>query len=133
LFFICTSDPEINIRRVENRVRLGGHPVPRERIVARYRRTLDLLALAVLVARRTVLFDNSALVGYLANPQLPNPWRGLRPVGEIIQDRNHYKIAIETDAPVWVLDHMVKPMQEVADRSAGAISVTISPLDGRSG
>ena len=29
LYFICTSDPEINIRRVENRVSLGGHSVPR--------------------------------------------------------------------------------------------------------
>jgi len=73
LYFVCTSDPEINIRRIENRVRLGGHDVPQERVVATYRRTLELLPYAALVARRTVLFDNSAVVGYLASSLLPNP------------------------------------------------------------
>jgi predicted ABC-type ATPase len=63
IYFVCTSDPEINVRRVENRVSRGGHDVPHERIVARYWRTLELLPYAALVARRTVLFDNSALVG----------------------------------------------------------------------
>jgi predicted ABC-type ATPase len=48
LYFVCTSDPEINIRRVENRVRRGGHDVPHERIVARYWRTLELLPHAAL-------------------------------------------------------------------------------------
>jgi predicted ABC-type ATPase len=36
VYFVCTSDREINVKRVEHRVSLGGHDVPRERIVARY-------------------------------------------------------------------------------------------------
>jgi predicted ABC-type ATPase len=117
LYFVCTADPEINIRRVENRVRRGGHDVPHERIVARYRRTLKLLPYAALVARRTVLFDNSTLVGYLANSLSPNPKAGLRPVGEVVGDGKDYEIVLESDVPAWVLDHLVNPLVELERRS----------------
>jgi predicted ABC-type ATPase len=125
LYFVCTSDPEINIRRVENRVRRGGHDVPHERIVARYWRTLGLLPHAALVARRTVLFDNSALVGYLANPLLPNPKTGLRPVGELMRDGKDYEMTVEGDVPAWVFVHLIKPLDELARGSNGAITLTI--------
>lgn len=130
LYFVCTSDPEINIRRVENRVRTGGHDVPHERIVARYWRTLELLPHAALVARRSVLFDNSALVGYLANSLLPNPKSGLRPVAEVIRDRRNYEIMLESDVPAWVFEHLVKPLDELARGSNGAISLAIRQKDG---
>jgi predicted ABC-type ATPase len=130
IYFVCTSDPEINIRRVENRVSRGGHDVPHERIVARYWRTLELLPYAALVARRTVLFDNSALVGYLANSLLPNPKTGLRPVGEMIGDGKDYEIVLESDVPAWVLDHLVKPLVELVRRSDGGIGLAIRQKDG---
>jgi predicted ABC-type ATPase len=130
MYFVCTSDPEINIRRVENRVRRGGHDVPHERMVARYWRTLGLLPHAALVARRTVLFDNSALVGYLANTLLPNPKAGLRPVGEMIRDGKDYAIALESDVPAWVFDHLVKPLDQLARGSDGAITLTIDQKTG---
>ncbi|MGY3451655.1 zeta toxin family protein [Bradyrhizobium sp. USDA 4353] len=94
LYFVCTSDPEINVRRVENRVSLGGHAVPRDRIVARYWRSLNLLCHAALVANRTVLFDNSALVGYRANVLLPQPLNGLRPVCEMTGNGRDYAISL---------------------------------------
>jgi len=59
LYFIATEDPAINISRVDNRVKLGGHPVPHDKIVARYYRSLDLLADAVLYSDRAYIFDNS--------------------------------------------------------------------------
>jgi predicted ABC-type ATPase len=130
IYFVCTSDPEINVRRVENRVSRGGHDVPHERIVARYWRTLELLPYAALVARRTVLFDNSALVGYLANSLLPNPKTGLRPVGEMSGDGKDYEIVLESDVPAWVLDHLVKPLVELARRSDGGIGLAIRQKDG---
>jgi predicted ABC-type ATPase len=130
LYFVCTSDPEINIRRVENRVRRGGHDVPHERIVARYWRTLELLPHAALVARRTVLFDNSALVGYLANALLPDPKAGLRPVGEMIGDGKDYEITLESDVPAWVFEHLVKPLDQLARGSDGAITLTINQKTG---
>jgi predicted ABC-type ATPase len=59
LFFVSVENPEINIDRVDLRVRRGGHSVPHDRILARYRRTMALLPRAILAAERTVLFDNS--------------------------------------------------------------------------
>jgi hypothetical protein len=108
----------------------GGHDVPHERIVARYWRTLELLPYAALVARRIVLFDNSALVGYLANSLLPNPKTGLRPVGEMIGDGKDYEIVLESDVPAWVLDHLVKPLVELAHGSDGGIALAIRQKDG---
>jgi hypothetical protein len=125
LYFVCTTDPEINVRQVENRVRRGGHDVPHDRIVARYWRTLGLLPHAALVVRRTVLFDNSALVGYLVNRLLPNPKTGLRPVGELKRDGKDYEMALEADVPAWVFVHLVKPLEELARGSNGAITLTI--------
>lgn len=130
VFFVCTSDPDINVRRVENRVRTGGHDVPHDRIVVRYWRTLGLLPHAALVARRTVLFDNSALVGYVANALLPNPKTGLRPVGEVIRDGKDYELTLESDVPAWVFEHLVKPLDELARGSDGAITLTITQKAG---
>ncbi|MBI2355457.1 MAG: zeta toxin family protein, partial [Deltaproteobacteria bacterium] len=60
LYYVATEDPEINISRVESRVAEGGHSVPRDKIVERYRRSLDLLADAVQYANRAYIFDNSS-------------------------------------------------------------------------
>ena len=36
LYYIATDDPAINIQRVRNRVTIGGHPVPEDKIRQRY-------------------------------------------------------------------------------------------------
>jgi predicted ABC-type ATPase len=59
LYYIATDDPEINVLRVSNRVRLGGHPVPVDKIHARYYRSLALLPEAIPQSNRAYLFDNS--------------------------------------------------------------------------
>lgn len=59
LYFVATDDPAINISRVRNRVRLGGHPVPEDRIEQRYHRSLGLLMEAIRHANRAYIFDNS--------------------------------------------------------------------------
>lgn len=59
LYFICTDAPHINVERVKNRVAKGGHPVPENKIIERYYRSLDLLAEAIQLTYRTFLFDNS--------------------------------------------------------------------------
>lgn len=59
LYFIATEDPIINISRVRHRVKMGGHPVPEDKIVSRYYRSLDLLCDAVRFAHRSYIFDNS--------------------------------------------------------------------------
>jgi len=60
LYFIATQDPIVNISRVQNRVKLGGHDVPREKIVSRYYRSLELLPEAVKYSNRAYIFDNSS-------------------------------------------------------------------------
>ena len=60
LYFIATQDPFINISRVENRVKLGGHSVPKEKIISRYYRSLELLPEAIKYTNRAYLFDNSS-------------------------------------------------------------------------
>lgn len=59
LYFIATEDPQINISRVSNRVKAGGHQVPKDKIISRYYRTLELLPKAVAKTDRAYFFDNS--------------------------------------------------------------------------
>ena len=59
LYFIATDDPAINISRVRNRVKLGGHSVPEDRIAPRYQRSLELLLDAIRHTNRAYVFDNS--------------------------------------------------------------------------
>lgn len=60
LYFIATQDPIVNISRVKNRVKLGGHNVPKEKIISRYYRSLKLLSQAVKYSNRAYIFDNSS-------------------------------------------------------------------------
>ncbi len=59
LYYVATEDPSINISRVRYRVRMGGHSVPEDKIVSRYKRSLDLLMQAVQFTNRSYIFDNS--------------------------------------------------------------------------
>lgn len=59
LYYVATDDPTINISRVRNRVGLGGHPVPENKIVSRYHRSLALLMDAIRHTNRAYIFDNS--------------------------------------------------------------------------
>lgn len=59
LYFISTESPLINIERVKQRVRLGGHFVPESKIRSRYFDSLKLLKEAVTYTYRTFIFDNS--------------------------------------------------------------------------
>jgi len=60
LYFIATQDPIVNISRVKNRVSLGGHNVPEDKIINRYYRSLELLKEAVKYSTRAYIFDNSS-------------------------------------------------------------------------
>ena len=60
VFFVTTDDPRINCFRVGERVLHGGHPVPIEKIIDRYYRTMLNLFEGVRVADALYAFDNSA-------------------------------------------------------------------------
>jgi len=114
LYFVATSDPEINVRRVENRVSTGGHDVPHDRIRARYSRALNLLS----------------HVGKSPHAKLVNAKSGLRPVAEVICLGNRYDITLEADVPQWVFEHLVMPLDSVARASEGGLAVVVNQRHG---
>ena len=59
LYYVCISDPLINTERVDERVKSGGHPVPKEKILARYKRSLNQLFDMASLCRRVYFFDNT--------------------------------------------------------------------------
>lgn len=59
LYFITTSDPLINIERVNARVSQKGHSVPEDKIKSRYYKSLDNLFDGILLSDRAYIFDNS--------------------------------------------------------------------------
>jgi predicted ABC-type ATPase len=54
---------ELAVRRVAYRAHAGGHDVPEHKIRERYRRLWQLVAQAVSLADRAVVYDNSRSVG----------------------------------------------------------------------
>ncbi|KQR35167.1 AAA family ATPase [Deinococcus sp. Leaf326] len=59
LIFVTTSDAAFNVRRVQQRVILGGHDVEPDTIRRRYEGAMTLLAAAVEHADQAVVIDNS--------------------------------------------------------------------------
>ena len=57
--FVLTKDSAINVRRVRNRVKMGGHDVPEDKIISRYEKSLQNLSKLVRIADRTRIVDNS--------------------------------------------------------------------------
>ena len=55
--FILTVDPLINVARVEARVALGGHDVPKDKIISRYSKSLRTYASCDFTASRTRVAD----------------------------------------------------------------------------
>jgi predicted ABC-type ATPase len=59
LYFVCIDNPDINIERVKDRVKKGGHNVNPDKLRARYYSTLENLHPAIMLADKVYLFDNS--------------------------------------------------------------------------
>ena len=70
LYIVALNDPTRLLARVAQRVREGGHPVPPERVLARYPRTMDNLAQAVRQADVSYLYDAAEATGTNTGPQL---------------------------------------------------------------
>lgn len=89
LYFVATDDPAINISRVRNRVAMGGHAVPEDKIEQRYYRALELLMDAIRLTNRAYIFDNSG-----DNADRRHTW-----LAEITDGRS---LEIKTDRiPAW--------------------------------
>lgn len=63
LLVVCVDDPQQLLGRVGQRVKEGGHPVPPERILSRYPRTVRHLRVALQRADLALLYDTSVPPG----------------------------------------------------------------------
>lgn len=59
LIFVNAGSPEKCYERIENRVSMGGHGVPKEKVFQRYERVMGYLSEYLGVADHAVLLDNS--------------------------------------------------------------------------
>ena len=66
LIYVALRSPELAQARVRERVRLGGHDVPPEKVTTRWHRSLENLAWFAARSTRFWVFDNSD-----ANPETP--------------------------------------------------------------
>jgi predicted ABC-type ATPase len=57
--YIVTKDPKINIERVAERVRFGGHNVPTDKIVSRDYKTMELMSAGIRQSDRAMVYDTS--------------------------------------------------------------------------
>lgn len=74
LYFIATSSPEINIRRIKGRMYKGGHSVPAGKIKSRFLKSINILGKSISIFDRVYIFDNSGndiqLIASYENAQL---------------------------------------------------------------
>lgn len=94
LYYVCIADPTINIDRVDERVQLGGHPVPVEKIIARYHKSLAQLYDMASQCHRVYFFDNTDILIPFAEVN-PNGWLDIK---------NHeYNLA----KPMWFRENLL--------------------------
>ncbi len=110
LIFVTLNDPQLNVKRVATRVQKGGHSVEPDAIVARYAKTMGLLASAIEHSDKAVIFDNS----------------GATPV--VVATKENGKLTIrDVNAGAWVGLYLIVPTQERA-RSLDSINATIEQI-----
>ncbi len=93
LYFVSTKDVMINVKRVSQRVELGGHNVPEEKIKKRYTKSLQNLHNTIKLCDRAYLFDNSSESWIL--------------LAELDEDR---LILHEDVIPAWLNDNLLNKM-----------------------
>lgn len=59
LFYVCTSDPAINVARITQRYLNGGHEVPISKVISRYYKSLINAEEAISFVDRAYIYDNS--------------------------------------------------------------------------
>lgn len=57
--YVLTANPEVNVKRVEQRVRDGGHDVPPEKVRERYHRSMRLIPQLLSVCDEIYFVDNT--------------------------------------------------------------------------
>jgi predicted ABC-type ATPase len=63
VIYVGLATPEDAVRRVALRRAMGGHDVPKDRIVARWSRSIAMLGRVAPIAHRLYVFDNTSTSG----------------------------------------------------------------------
>ena len=61
LYFVANQDVSINLTRISNRVKCGGHDVPMDKVIARAKRSLGNIKETLPYCSRAFFFDNSSM------------------------------------------------------------------------
>ena len=59
IVYVLTADPQINVLRVAQRVKNGGHDVPMDKIISRYYKSLNNISKIIQIADVMWVVDNS--------------------------------------------------------------------------
>ena len=59
IVYVLTADPQINVSRVAQRVKNGGHDVPMDKIISRYYKSLNSISKIIQIADVMWVVDNS--------------------------------------------------------------------------
>ena len=59
MYFVATENPNVNVKRIQQRVKDGGHNVPENKTIARYYRCMEQIKYALPYLNRAYFFDNS--------------------------------------------------------------------------
>ena len=114
VFYVLTESVDVNIARVAKRVSQGGHDVPRDKIISRYERAMELMPEVLKLADFAVIFDNSgdmpkALMFYSIGSEVTVQ------LGEHIADVKD--VIITTGAlPVWFVTKHYEKIKEALKR-----------------
>jgi predicted ABC-type ATPase len=93
-YFICTSDPEINLNRVENRIQQGGHAVDPNKITSRYYRCLQLLHNTFVISDRAFVIDTTYGDAH------------------VIVEKNGIDVhVLKDEVPEWVEEYLLKNLK----------------------
>jgi len=97
VIYITTSDPSINLKRVETRKKQGGHGVPKNKLYSRYEKSMNLMAEVISLADEAEVYDNSLS----------------RPI--IVFEKNEYGEVILLNRELrnsWVNEYITKPLMK---------------------
>lgn len=61
LVYVALNDPKLNVDRVAERARRGGHAIDPDTVLRRVGRSLDNLPRALVIADQAIVFDNSGV------------------------------------------------------------------------
>ena len=118
LYFLALPDPDFAIRRVERRVRLGGHAIPPDTVRRRFARGLENLRHGYLG-----LVDEWAVYDASEDPPRLLETGDKRPPGRLMEDSTEYRAESTPPPPVAPLDDPDFIGAEAALRRASAKAI----------